>query len=598
MTLGLLVGAFVYLQVLISQREMLPVLVAYAFVAVAGLIAAAAQPSASPAPSSWCFVAAAVLCGYIVGRALTSPVSYVARADLYLVLAGFVVYAVVLTALSAPARRAAIFVTLLLVALVHVAVAVAQVIRGGSLSLLVPALQSFEQGEITGRGAGLYASPNHLAGMLELVGVLGLSLACWSRRPHWLRICIGYLAAACYVGVALTGSRGGYLGVAASILAFACLSLLVLGAAGGRHVLKFGAIALVIASLGGLGLWTLVQQNPTLSGKLQNIVTDPTRVTLWEAAIEQWKLQPWIGTGSGTYLFYGREFRAPTFQQDPVDVHNDYLHLLAEYGVAGAAAFLLFFLVHVGYGCRTFVALGIRRVAAGAPPLSDRLALNIGALSCLAAYLVHSAVDFNMHIPANALLIASIFGMLAAPGLTQDQTTLATVPRWTPRLGLTLAAAVLLIQCVRILPGEYFADRARIALWREDWEAAMNFGLEALKREKQNPHIYFYLGRALRASAGELSQWEERVPLYESALSAHTKAHRLSPLDATYLIDQAQLYDILGRFEEAERMFALAKARDPRAQYISDEYNAHQKLWRRSRTHSQPPAGERPPVGQ
>ena len=588
---ALLFGALAFLQTTFSQKELLPFLAAYAVIAATALFAAAAVDFPKTAGDRWCLASAVIFCSYVVVRALTSPVVYVARADLYLVLAALTVYALAFTVLNTPGKRLALVIGLLVFALAHVVVSVAQGIRGGSLSLLIPALETFEHAKRAQRATGLAVNGNHLAGLLEVLGALGLGLACWSRRPAWQRVCVGYLAASCYVGVALTGSRGGYLAVVASVIVFALLSFLVLAAAGGRQLLKFGAIGIIVGCLLGLSLWTLSQQNPKVTAKIQNLVVDQSRVALWQAAIEQWKLQPWTGTGSGTYLFYGREFRQPTMQNDPVDVHNDYLHLLAEYGIAAAAAFLLFFVSHLRRGWQTFSTLGRRRVAAGAPPLSDRLALNIGALSAVAAYVVHSAVDYNMHIPGNALLVALVFGIIAAPGLVHDHTQLTRVRRLAPKLAVGLLGAVLLMACVRLLPGEYFADRARVALWDEDAEGAVESGLKALEYERQNPKIYFYLGRALRASAAELMAPVEQRPFYEAAISAMAAAQRLAPLDATYALEQAILYDKLARFEDAERMFAIARARDPRAQYITQEYRAHQELWKRSEA---PPAQPSP----
>lgn len=584
----LLLGALCFLQVLSSEKEMFPFLVAYAALAAAALVAAAAGRLPQAAPRWWCLISTASFGGYLIVRALTSPVPYVARADLYLVLAALTIYVLVSTLLNTPRKRVGLVVGLLLFALVHVVIGATQVIRGGGLSLLIPALETFEQYRTAGRGVGLYVAPSHLAGMLEVVGALGLAIACWSRQPRWFRVCVGYFSATCYVGIIFSGSRGGYVSAAASVLLLAFVSLLLLAGKDWRKLLRFGAVGLALTSLVAGGFWMLLD-DVGFGNKLARIADDPGRVDLWRAAIEQWKLQPWFGTGSGTYLFYGREFRAPLMQNDPVDVHNDYLHLLAEYGVAGAGAFLFFFLTHVRRGWLTVAALASRQAASGRAALSDRLALNIGALSALAAYVVHSAVDYNLHIPANALLVACAFGIIAAPGLPQrGRNANAADARVGLRVASAIPAALLLIQCIRFLPGEYFADRARRALWREDLEATVDAGLQALEHERQNPNVYFYLGRALRASAAELGTGEEQVSLYESAIAAFAKAHRLSPLDANYLIEQAQLYDLLGRFEEADRMFALAKNRDPRARYITNEYSVHQELWRQSGSQAAP----------
>ena len=78
------------------------------------------------------------------------------------------------------------------------------------------------------------------------------------------------------------------------------------------------------------------------------------RLMLWPSAIENFRVSPAFGTGSATFLYYGRKFRDPRLQSDPVRPHNDYLELLAEYGVAGAAAFLLFLGAHLRWGWRAF----------------------------------------------------------------------------------------------------------------------------------------------------------------------------------------------------------------------------------------------------
>ena len=104
-------------------------------------------------------------------------------------------------------------------------------------------------------------------------------------------------------------------------------------------------------------------------------------------------------------------------QRDPVEVHNDYLHLLAEYGALGAFGFLVFLALHCRRGWKSFQRLGPKRVAVSALLLSNTMALNMGALCSIAAYAIHSVFDFNLHIPANVLLFAFVFGLIANPGI-------------------------------------------------------------------------------------------------------------------------------------------------------------------------------------
>ena len=61
--------------------------------------------------------------------------------------------------------------------------------------------------------------------------------------------------------------------------------------------------------------------------------THVAELDLWKAAIDQAKMNPVVGTGAGTYQYLARLFRPPFTQSDPVYAHNDYLQLLAEYGI-------------------------------------------------------------------------------------------------------------------------------------------------------------------------------------------------------------------------------------------------------------------------
>ena len=582
----LLFGALVSLQLLVGGSRLVYELPAFGVIALAALIASLARrPDAKI--DVVCFATAALFCAYIVVRAVLSPAPYHARPDLYGVLAAFTVYGLTATRLDYPRARMALLAGLLAFAVCHVVISLVQFGLGENF-IFVPALEDLAPKNAasarSARASGLYISPNNLAGLLEVLGVFGLSIACWSRWPKWARVLAGYLALICYIGVAFTGSRGGYLSVGVSLLVFGLLSLIALRSGGAALFLKWGGLGIlgviVAVWIGG----SLMRESASITQRLEKITaTDEGRLGLWRAAIDQWRLQPWTGTGSGTYRFYGRQFRDEKMQQDPVTVHNDYLELLAEYGVFGAGAFLLFFASHVRRGWRSFVVFGPQRLAAGVFPLGDRLALNIGALSAISAYVVHSAFDFNMHIPANALLLAFAFGILANPGSGPTELPSAEIVTRIPRFAVATVATILFIQCVRLLPGEYYAHRARLELEDERASAAIELANKALKYEQSNPRIFFYLGRAFSAIGDDKVRQENRVPYYEAALAAFEKARLLNPLDGSYPWDMAILYDRLGRFAEAEWMYGIARNRDPRSRALSARYRTHLRLWQSDR---------------
>jgi tetratricopeptide (TPR) repeat protein len=124
---------------------------------------------------------------------------------------------------------------------------------------------------------------------------------------------------------------------------------------------------------------------------------------IWHGTLTLIGDYPLLGTGLGTYVASFRRHK-PTLDAGLVEhTHNDYLELLAETGAAG-------FLIVAGglgwCGWRTFT----RGVARHDPEIRG---LVFGGLAGVVAMGVHSLVDFNLHIPANALTFAVILGLIA-----------------------------------------------------------------------------------------------------------------------------------------------------------------------------------------
>jgi O-antigen ligase len=496
------------------------------------------------------------------------------------VLGGLLVYLFVACILTGPKARLWVLVFLFVLAIFHVGVGAIQ-FRDGNNFMPISFLQRFDYGR---RASGFYICPNHLAGLLEVLGVFGLSIVCWSRWPTWAKLLIGYASAICYVGIGLTASRGGYLSVVASLLVFACLSLVVLRQASAALFWRIGGASFVAAVLLCATAVFLINKSDFLSGRAQNVFEKTNmRIDLWQAALQQWKLDPIVGTGSGTYRFFGRQFRTDRVQLDPVEVHNDYLHLLAEYGLLGAGGFVVFLGFHLRRGWKDFQRLGPKRVRVSSRLLSNGLALNVGAIAAVAAYIVHSIFDFNLHIPANVLLLAFVFGILANSGMQREGdrppvTKLSLL--W--RLALPTIGLIVAIQCARLLPGEYFTERSRTALRDHHPTSSIFFAWKGLATEQSNPNLYFYLGRARMLQAELMLEPRARASFYRAAATALAAARSLAPRDETLALELGFAYDALGRFGEAEWMYEEALALDPKSLHVQKYYEAHLERWRKA----------------
>lgn len=580
----LLALALAGMQILIGGTRLVFSLPIDALLAVVGLLGVFVWRS-KPAPGRWALLSTALFFGYVLVRAWFSPVPAIARVDIFSVLGGLVVYFFTACIFTSSKRRIYFLIFLLLVALVHVGIGLIQ-FRHGDNFMLIPFLQRFDYGR---RASGFYICPNHLAGLLEVLGIFALSIVCWARWPVWAKLLLGYAAALCYVGLALTGSRGGYLSGALSLLVLAIFTLVVLWRAGRRIFWAAALAGTLVGLLVATALFFGFRSSLLLSSRAQNIV-DPQnmRLDLWQAALKQWQTAPLFGTGSGTYLYYGRRFRSPKVQLDPVEVHNDYLHLLCEYGAVGAAAFLFFLAVHLHAGWRAFQRLGPRRVDLTARLPSNGLALNLGSLGAVAAYLVHSVFDFNLHIPANVLLLAFVFGVLANPAIERKPE--AEEPRRfnVGRLVLPILALLLAAGCARYLRAEFYVEKARSALRDERHVAAMLWANRALALDRRNPATWFYLGESRVRRAENARSPAARASFSTAAIEPFQAALALAPNDESFLIALGRVYDSLGRFPEAEWMFERARAWDPRSQVVQKNYAAHLTLWKGAPGDSRP----------
>ncbi len=82
--------------------------------------------------------------------------------------------------------------------------------------------------------------------------------------------------------------------------------------------------------------------------------------------------------------------------------HNDYLHLTSELGLS--------FLAIAVFVIIMFYRMGVAKMKTSSRRVRGYV---LGGMSAVTAILVHGTVDFNLHIPGNALLFTVIAGLVA-----------------------------------------------------------------------------------------------------------------------------------------------------------------------------------------
>jgi O-antigen ligase len=567
----LLIAALLLIECLVGGTRLVFSLPSYAILAGAAVLSVFSIRQPIAKPNLACLGTTAVFFAYILARAARSPVPFLGWMDYYMVLACLVVYLLTALYLTRTRLRTAIIVALLALAVVEIFIGLRQFRYADNWMPF-----GFIRANYGGRASGTFISSITLAGYLEAVGIFALSLAIWSAWTIWARIALGYIALCCYLGVAITGSRGGYLSSAASLCALAVLTLWLRHRVNPGRFLRSAALAIVLLSCALGGAVLVMQKSALLHSRLDLIGKPDVRWYNWLAALDQFKVSPWFGTGAGTHLYYGRFFRRPPLQYDPEHAHSDYLELLAEYGLIGAAGMAAFLFVHLQ---SSFSAVGaVLKTARRDPhqPFRDnRLAFQVGALTAVAAYLAHSVTDFNLHIPGHALIFAFIFGLMANPVAENPGPAVPSVGLRFFQWALPALGVWIIVDALPKFRGDYLIEQTRIAVRDRRYQDAIEIGRRALAVETRNPFLYFHLGEANRALGTGMKLRTLRKTYLETAVNYYRGALAIFPQDENFWVRMGQAYDGIGQFRQAETAYATALDLDPNLGVLYAYYAAH-----------------------
>ena len=268
---------------------------------------------------------------------------------------------------------------------------------------------------------GTYVNRNHFAGLLELALPLVImwAVAIWHKAKEYtgrvsagaaLRSSALLLVAAFLLAMVIASlSRMGFI---ASLLSIVVVTLGWLFASARSAQANIPKWAWLIPVVLPVGIFALFSSNAMVfrfadTPALGDVSSDG-RTQIWIETVRLIGAYKWTGAGLGAFqegVYPWRRF-APEFTFD--FAHNDYLQVIAELGIIGGLLAL---------------ALGSwilwRLVSIILKANSRHLALAVGLIAALLGIALHSLVDFNLYIPANALAMAWLAGLAVSPGLEE-----------------------------------------------------------------------------------------------------------------------------------------------------------------------------------
>jgi len=255
---------------------------------------------------------------------------------------------------------------------------------------------------------GPYVNHNHYAGLMELLAPIPLIISLSQLAHEKARISAGVAAAIMVCTIFLSGSRGGMLAIFVELGIFA--TILLRQKRRIRIAIALGAFFVVLISLlTWLGGKELTSRVGSISTETRGEISGGLRLSIDRNALQMFRAKPILGWGLGTFPVVYPQFRTFYTNFFVNEAHNDYAQLLAEMGLLGFGA-LAWYMIVLYRQIR-------RRLGKWSTDVDGAVALAC-ALGVI-GILVHSLVDFNLQIPANAALFYVLATIAAGPPLLQ-----------------------------------------------------------------------------------------------------------------------------------------------------------------------------------
>jgi len=570
---GLLVAGLVAAQILLGGWWY-PALATPAFLLVgaAAVMAGLALPGVKDAPGAWCTGLALAFAVYLFWRQSSSPDSYAAQADTWLVLGALSVYLTVAWQLRATGSRWLVLGVLFALLTGQVFLAVAQFAADIPFHPWAKLARhmALPTGDVPlanhGWISGTLASRTALAGTVEVTAFLALGMLVWGRGGAAVKLVLLWVAAVGFTSLSLSLSRSAYLGLPVGVTVFALLSFFLVyrGALAHRGLLAAGALTLVVLSLGlavAAGAGSLSVQL-----RVAELGLDEYREKLWFITVPPMlSLDPWLGAGANMFDQLSLRYRGTGFTAKPVHAHNDWLQLLVEYGRVGFLLGAAFFCVHLCAGWRNAMRLVRETAPDGILPQSFELGLCTGSVAALAAVGAHAVFDYSLHIPAVALLVALAAGFLSAARIDTTAYPGVALPQWLRSLALLplIPGTMLLWSVAQDGPAEYRALQAENALMAGEPALAWDLAIEGLALRPTNARLLVLAGESAGQLGDTMSGRRERREWYWRAAQYFSEAVRERPLFAYAWRERGLALDAAGKYDQALPSHLRAIARDP-----------------------------------
>lgn len=316
--------------------------------------------------------------------------------------------------------------------------------------------------------------------------------------------------------------------------------------------LKFKKWGLILPCLIVLGIVALVPMHFFDTIFKINVPNSYRRLYIWQSAWEIIKQRPWFGWGMGNFGLPFPHYNLPSFDtilrfgKVTRFAHNEFLQVAAEMGLPALALYCAL----IGYVFKAGHELILKKNIDW---------VHAAAYVSFTGILVHSLVDFNLHLPAITFMSVMTGAILLLDdGVSYKQSCKFPMP--AKKTAVFLLSSILVLIMLFFL-GHVFLGKAEKGEIRQE---PANTIISAYKKAQFfNPLNSYHHEKLAKLYAGQYQQ-EKNVFAGELAVAEYTKASRLNPEEASFYEDLFYLYYTLGSpLPKMEENYVLVMAHNP-----------------------------------
>ncbi len=429
---------------------------------------------------------------------------------------------------------------------------------------------------------GPYICHNHYAGLMEMIfpvvlaffffhrprlhnpSVIKSIIEILSQEKANIHILIGGAALLIVTSVFVSLSRGGMISLSLSLVFFIWL-IFRRKISRGNTFLIFAIILLTTMSVAWFG-WDQIFERFAKLKDAQGVIHE-SRLDFWKDSRHIITGFPLTGSGMGTFFDIYPTYQTINPGIDLAHAHNDFIELAAEGGVIG---FILAMSFIIALYFKTYKVFLTRRDAYS-------VYIYMGSITAILSILIHSFVDFNLHIGANGLWFFFMAGLAVSAANTgirsnSMSTRLALVQSPGIRRGCLFISIFILAATATYhfsnLAGKYYFSYIRHFITgpetsMDDLKIIEKISDYAVKFDPLRAEYFF-----ARANASLYLKDES------AALKNFKKAVALNPSNSHYLRRLGQYMVTKGDAIQAEKLLSAAVRCDISNFELALEYGA------------------------